>query len=110
MSNLFFSKPYIDAHIQKAKEMLDKHTDNYSVSDSTYHNDQCASIEITINGESYLIFLPNSFEDNGYNEEYRTYQVILDREYHNVETLNEVFNSLHDAIQCVFAQTILTNL
>jgi hypothetical protein len=110
MNKLFFSKPYIDAHIEKVKEMCDKETENYSVSDSTYHNDRCASIDITIDGVSYLIFLPNSFEDNGFKEEYRTYQVILDREYHNVETLNEVFNSLHDAVQCVFAQTILTNL
>ena len=42
MKNLFFSQAYIDAHIEQLQSIFPWSL----ISDATYHNDQCASIQI----------------------------------------------------------------
>lgn len=63
------------------------------VQDVSYHNDQCPSILVG----RYLIFLPNSENQNPNNEEYNGYVIILDEEYafdHTYEFGSKSFNSV----------------
>jgi hypothetical protein len=78
MNNLFFSKPYIDATIEQIKSLLDLEC---LVTDSTYANDQCASIQILSEGQTFLLFLPNSFIENWYEEKYIHYSLMADEDY-----------------------------
>lgn len=93
MQNLFFSKPYIDAHIEKLQELFP-----YAlISDATYKNDQCASIQIKeMHSETtYLLFLPNAFITEEWKEKYAHYTLILDEEYAECDkTFEEVFEHL----------------
>jgi hypothetical protein len=81
MKQLFFSQPYIDATIEQIKDLLDNEIDTYLVTDSTYINDQCPSVQIVLVGTTYLLFLPNSFVSNVHQEQYNEYTIILDEDY-----------------------------
>lgn len=81
MKQLFFSQPYIDATIKQVKDLLDDHVDSYLVTDSTYHNDECPSIQVVLVGITYLMFLPNSFVSNPHQEQYNGYTIVLDEDY-----------------------------
>jgi hypothetical protein len=93
MQNLFFSKPYIDAHIEQLQELFP-----YAlISDATYKNDQCASIQIKdMSSETtYLLFLPNALITEDWKEKYAYYTLILDEEYAEVDkSFCEVFDNL----------------
>jgi arginine/lysine/ornithine decarboxylase len=93
MQNLFFSQAYIDAHIEQLQSFFP-----YAlITDSTYHNDQCASIQIKdMSSETtYLLFLPNSLVNEEWNEKYSHYALILDEEYAEAEkTIFETFSNL----------------
>jgi hypothetical protein len=81
MKQLFFSQPYIDATIEQIKDLLDNEIDTYLVTDSTYINDQCPSVQIVLVGTTYLLHLPNSFVSNVHQEQYNEYTLILDEDY-----------------------------
>ena len=93
MQNLFFSKPYIDAHIEQLQELFP-----YAlISDATYKNDQCASIHIKdmSSDTTYLLFLPNAFVTEEWKEKYSGYTLILDEEYAEAEkTVEHQFDNL----------------
>lgn len=93
MQNLFFSKPYIDAHIEQLQELFP-----YAlISNATYKNDQCASIQIKdMSSETtYLLFLPNALITEDWKEKYAHYTLILDEEYAEVDkSFCEVFDNL----------------
>lgn len=93
MQSLFFSKPYIDAHIEQLKELFP-----YAlISDATYKNDQCASIQIhEMHSETtYLLFLPNAFVTEEWKEKYAHYTLILDKEYAEADkSFYQVFDNL----------------
>lgn len=110
MKQLFFSKPYMDATIQQVKDLLDNEIDSYIVSpktgfledtylvtDSTYINDECPSIQIVLVGITYLMFLPNSFVANAHQEQYNTYSIVLDEDYGTGNDVN-TFPDLESAV------------
>jgi hypothetical protein len=110
MKQFFFSKPYIDAHIEQIKALLDAQVDSYQaspqtgfledtylVTDSTYINDQCPSIQILLMGTTYLLYLPNSFVDNVHQEQYNVYLLMLDEDYGTGKDV-VVFHDLESAI------------
>ena len=91
MKNLFFSQAYIDAHIDALQTLLPY----ASISDITYKNDQCASIQITQGDSTYLLFLPNALVNDYDNEDYADYNLILDSEYAESEkTFSKTFSNL----------------
>lgn len=93
MQNLFFSQEYIDAHIEQLIELFP----NALISDATYKNDQCASIQITdMSSETtYLLFLPNALITEEWKEKYAHYTLILDEEYAEAEkSFYQVFDNL----------------
>lgn len=82
MNNVFFSGLYMDNVIAKLHELLDDEIDNVIISDVTYINDQAPSVQIHIDGlETFLLFLPNSFVNNPFAEQYTTFNLILDKDY-----------------------------
>lgn len=92
MKNLFFSQVYIDAHIEQLQELFP----NALVSDATYKNDHCASIQIKdmSSDTTYLLFLPNSLVTEEWKEKYAHYTLILDKEYAEEKTVFETFSNL----------------
>jgi hypothetical protein len=99
MNELFSSKVYIDEHIRCAKELLSQEIDEFLVSDSTWYNDPCASLQISVLDETFLVFLPNSLVHNLDREQYTTYNLILDSEYAECEkTIQETFQSFSEVI------------
>lgn len=93
MKDLFFSQAYIDAHIEQLQSFFP-----YAlITDATYLNDQCASIQIKdmSSDTAYLLFLPNSLVTEGCEEKYAYYTFILDEEYAEAErTVFETFSNL----------------
>ena len=71
MENWFWT-----TQVQEVMECLVRNGFN-DVQDVCYHNDQCPSILVG----QYLVFLPNSDNQNPNNEEYNGYVIILDEEY-----------------------------
>jgi hypothetical protein len=98
MKQLFFSQPYIDATIEQIKDLLDNEIDAYLVTDSTYINDQCPSVQIVINSQTLLLFLPNSFISNVHQEQYNGYTLILDEDYAVSDRVAKEFSSLEGAV------------
>lgn len=94
MKNLFFSQPYIDATIEQIKSLM--HTESI-VTDSTYQNDQCASVQILSEGQTFLLFLPNSFIQNWYEEKYIHYTLGADEDYATGRDYSN-YPNLEDAI------------
>lgn len=97
MKQFFFSKPYMDATIQQVKDLLDNEIDSYLVTDSTYINDECPSMQIVLVGITYLLFLPNSFVSNPHQEQYNSYTIVLDEDYGTGNDVN-TFPDLESAV------------
>lgn len=95
MDNLFFSKLYIDTHIEQLQELLPY----CLITDATYQHDNRASIQIKeMHSEiTYLLFLPNALVTEHWKEKYSHYTLILDEEYAEAEqSLCEQFENLID--------------
>lgn len=108
MKNLFFSPSYINTTIESAKQLLSNNADSFIVTDSTYSHDNRASVQILVDGITFLMFLPNSFSNNAQNEEYNFFTLMLDSDYaSDVCSLNENFYSLKDAINMITFDFIL---
>ena len=98
-----WSADYINANIAEFQRELLPYTNK--VEDVTYYNDQCASMSVTLNDKTYIVFMPNTFhigEANltdgiitNENGEFPFYNLILDEEYAFAEkTVNETFADL----------------
>jgi hypothetical protein len=98
MKQLFFSQPYIDATIEQIKSLFSNEAEDFLVTDSTYINDQCPSVQILINSQTLLLFLPNSFISNVHQEQYNGYTLILDEDYAVGDRVEEEFSSLECAV------------
>ena len=90
MTNLFFSQNYIDAHMEILRELLP----DALISDATYKNDECASIQIKVHDTTYLLFIPNSFVTDEEKENYAYYKIILDKEYAEEKTFHHIFDNI----------------
>jgi hypothetical protein len=108
MKNLFFSPSYINTAIDSAKQLLSNNVDSFLVTDSTYAHDNRASVQIHVDGITFLMFLPNSLNNNAQNEEYNFFTLILDSDYaSDVCSLNENFYSMKDAIDMITFEYVL---
>jgi len=100
-----WSTNYINANIAELQKHLLPFTDK--VEDVTYHNDECASIAVNLNGVGYQIFLPNTFHigeatlDDFMNEnnEFPFYNLIKDEEYAFEKTFSKTFRDLESLAQ-----------
>lgn len=102
MQDLFFSKAYIEEHINTLKILFEDEED-IQINNTTYQNDMCASVTISIpenipyRGDKKLIlFLPNSLIQG--EEMFIHYTLILDEEYASHKVSEQTFSKLSDVV------------
>lgn len=98
MNNIYFSQAFINSQIKSLKVLFP----DALITDSTYHNDNRASIQIHIEDITYLLFLPNAKQSNHLKEHYSNYMLMLDEDYaFSEKTLLEVFDNITDIEQFI---------
>lgn len=93
--NTFFWRDSFNYIYQVLEEQIETHDLSYVLRDVRYPNDTCPSIEIETETETYMLFTPNSWRNDG--EETNTFMLIYDKEYSYVEN----YRILHNLEQVV---------
>lgn len=95
MQDLFFSKAYIEEHINTLNILFEDEED-IQISNTTYRNDMCASLTLDVRGKKLILFLPNSLIEG--QEMFIHYTLILDEEYASHKVSEQTFNKLTDVV------------
>jgi len=91
--DFYWSAEYINANIAEFQRELLPYKNQ--VINVTYHNDECASMQVDLNGTEYLVFLPNAKEACEGGHQFPSYCLIKSEEYaEHPKTLCEYFDDI----------------
>jgi hypothetical protein len=95
MTTSFFWTHHAKFVLDTLLEQIEMNNLSYEVTDVTYLNDTCPSLEIKSETQTTILFLPNSWRNNY--EEVTTYMLIRDEDYGSVEDYR-LFHTLEEFI------------
>lgn len=92
----FYRNEYAYHVLSVIQSEITKHSIPLEISDISYVNDPCSSFLISSETQSYQLFIPNSWRNEG--EETTKFVLIKDEEYGDLLTFYLQFNTLEDFI------------